>query len=171
MSVRLMAAVWASDLPHVERDVALAVADFANDAGDSIFPSQAHLAWKLAITDRQVRRGLRGLIDRGVLVPVSGARGGRRPVVYRFDAGRLPTRPPWREPGPPVRVESTNPDSPSALTRTTSPGTPDTQSDVTINRTINGTNKRARNLSISGSEQGSTGNEHEHPLAKYSRRS
>ena len=97
MSIALMTAVWESALPADERLVALALADWANDDGDSIYPSQPRLAWKVGKTDRSVRDTLASLRARGVLVAVHGAGGGRGVLVhYHMAVEMLPTRPAWK---------------------------------------------------------------------------
>lgn len=91
-----MAAVWDSDLPSDEKFVALALADFADDAGTSIHPSQAYIAWKVGKSDRAVRDSLVRLIERGIFEKVSGEGGGRGVVVhYLMRADRLPVRESW----------------------------------------------------------------------------
>ena len=99
MSIKLMTAVWASALPAEEKLLALALADFADDEGEHIFPSVARLAWKSGKSERSIQRTLSKLRARGVLVPKSGLAGGRNVTVhYRLHADRLPPREPWRNP-------------------------------------------------------------------------
>lgn len=91
VSVSLMAKVWDSSLPSEEKFVALALADWADDDGTRIYPSQAVVARKVGKDARSVRRSFKKLIDRGVLVPVAGQGGGRGVTVhYRMDATALP---------------------------------------------------------------------------------
>jgi len=93
-----MSRVWDSDLPSDEKLVALALADWADDAGGSIYPSQDYLAWKVGKTDRAVRDSLRRLRERGIIEAVSGQGGGRGiTVLYRFVASKLPARATWQE--------------------------------------------------------------------------
>lgn len=91
-----MAAVWRSALPSDEKFVALALADFADDAGRSIFPSQRYIGWKVGKTDRAVRDTLAKLKARGIL-QVVGKRGSGPgyTIEYRFLAAALPARPEW----------------------------------------------------------------------------
>jgi hypothetical protein len=64
MSVRVMAAVWALDIPGTEKLVLLALADWANDEG-RCWPSMQQLATKSGLTDRAVRGIIGRLVDRG----------------------------------------------------------------------------------------------------------
>lgn len=68
MSVRAMAVVWTWPLPSTEKLLALALADFADDAGGSIYPAVETMAAKTGQSDRNVRRLLRKLEARGLLV-------------------------------------------------------------------------------------------------------
>jgi hypothetical protein len=79
-----MTEVWKSDLDHGPQIVALALADWANDDGTSIFPSLAHVAWKTGYSERQVRRFMREFEEAGALVLVAEARD-HRPREYRMD--------------------------------------------------------------------------------------
>lgn len=93
-----MTQVWASDLPADEKFLALCLADFADDQGERIYPSQAYMAWKTGRTDRAVRKTLRRLIDRGLLQAIEGQGGGRnsagagQTVHYRMKVSALPAR-------------------------------------------------------------------------------
>lgn len=77
MSVKLMAKIW-DDGPEGqgERFVLLALADYANDAGEC-WPALASVARKCCLTDRGVRKILRRLEDDGWLeTEVGGGRHG-----------------------------------------------------------------------------------------------
>ncbi|MCK9496716.1 MAG: hypothetical protein M0R75_14660 [Dehalococcoidia bacterium] len=104
MSVRVMSAVWDSDLPSDEKFVALALADWADDDGRRIYPSQGLLAWKVGKTDRAVRDTLTKLHKRGVLDKVGRHYGGAEhgghgaTVEYQINLDALPGRPAWVSP-------------------------------------------------------------------------
>lgn len=92
MSIRLMAIVWDSALPHDEKFVALALADWADDNGGSLYPSQERIAVKVSKSSRAVRETLGKLYARGVLEVLQRG-GGERSSTYRFNAKALPMRP------------------------------------------------------------------------------
>ena len=120
-----MSTVWESELPSDEKFVALALADFADDDGERIFPSIAYVAWKVGKTERSVYRTIRKLIDAGILTPISGVGGGFKLTVhYRLNESELPQRGPWR------------PDKTSPLSRQY-PDTDDRNPDVGVTRSIN----------------------------------
>ena len=83
MSIRIMAHVWRLDLPAHQKYLALALADHAHDDGTEARPSQAHLAEKTGLSERQVRRLLAELLEARVIVRVRP--GGRnRATSYAF---------------------------------------------------------------------------------------
>ena len=99
MSIKLMSHVWdAAQVSGSELLVLLALADFANDEGGSIYPSMATIAKKARLSDKQARRVVHKLIDDGILslVEQGGWQGTRnRPNEYciNLDAiGVLPSR-------------------------------------------------------------------------------
>ena len=102
MSLKVMAAVWQSALPSDEKFVAVSLADWADDTGYRIYPSQDYIAWKVGKTSRAVRDTLKKLQERGVLVQVgrhysqTGGHGGT--VEYRLDTEALPKRVEWVAP-------------------------------------------------------------------------
>lgn len=77
MSVRVMAEVLELDLPKPEKFLALALANFADDAGGNVYPSVARLAYITGDTTRNVRRLLRRLENRELLEVIRSG-GGRR---------------------------------------------------------------------------------------------
>lgn len=95
MSVELTSRVWKLELDHAEQSVALALADWANDDGTSIFPSLALVAWKTGYSERQVRRIVRRLEDQGLLIQVRKPRQ-HRPSEYRMDVTAVRAKPPFR---------------------------------------------------------------------------
>jgi hypothetical protein len=72
MSVRVMAAVFESDMPPTERLVMLALADHADDAGDC-YPSVARIMSRTGLSERAVRGAFRKLSDAGALEITVGA--------------------------------------------------------------------------------------------------
>lgn len=75
--------------------VLLALADWANDEGLSIFPSIEAIGEKARLSTRQVQRALGTLRDDGVLEPIKNSAGGRgRRVEYRLHAERVTKRHP-----------------------------------------------------------------------------
>jgi hypothetical protein len=84
MSVRQTAAVWALRLPHNEAWVLMALADHADDDGKRVYPSMGYLAWKTGYGERQVRRIMGRLKERGVIEPVRHRLGGRSPTGHGY---------------------------------------------------------------------------------------
>lgn len=66
MSVKQMAKVWSLDLPHNQLWVLMALADYADDDG-YCWPSAPKLAHKTGYSERQIRRLMEGLRDRGII--------------------------------------------------------------------------------------------------------
>lgn len=81
----VMHAIYTSSLARPLRDVALAIAWFADDDGANMWPSLETLAGMVAADPRNVRRALRELRQLGVLEAenLSGGRG--LTTRYRFD--------------------------------------------------------------------------------------
>lgn len=77
MSIRLMTLVW-DNFPRggSEKLIMLAMADWANDFGGSLYPSIATVAQKTNISDKQARRIIHTLIDDGYLTVVGNDNGG-----------------------------------------------------------------------------------------------
>ena len=88
MSISLMKEVWSSSLPLLDKAVALAMADHANDDGLSIYPSQDKLARKVGCNDRSVRRAIRRLKAMGILVEIGETKWQTK--EYRMIAENLP---------------------------------------------------------------------------------
>jgi len=96
MSGLLAGKVWLSNLPRKLKPLAASLADIANDDGTSIYPSVAHMAWRLGASERLVQVNLAKLKSLGVLEVVANARGGRNLTVeYRMVEEKLPARSPW----------------------------------------------------------------------------
>lgn len=85
MSVRIMALVFGSDLPPIDRLVALALADHAHDDGTRVWPSVPSTAAKVGLGTTATREALRRLEATGVVEMVSAKPGKTR--EYRFVPG------------------------------------------------------------------------------------
>lgn len=92
MSIRQMTQVWDLDLRGAEQIVLLALADWADDDGGHLFPSQAKLAWKVGYSVRQVQRILGDLILDGGLEIVAKPRRGKT-TEYRLHLDRMARKP------------------------------------------------------------------------------
>ena len=98
MSVKMMSAVYDSDLEKSVKAIALAYADHADDDGGSIYPATSRVSWKTGYSERQVRRATAQLKKMGVLKKAGTMESGV--ILYRMIAAKLPQRPPydlWRE--------------------------------------------------------------------------
>lgn len=77
MSVRAMSIVWDSSLtPTSLKLTALALADWSNDEGGSLFPSIAAIAKKVGVSRCQAQRLVQSLKSAGLLSVVANAHGG-----------------------------------------------------------------------------------------------
>jgi hypothetical protein len=99
MSGRVAGKVWDSDLHPDLKPLAAVLADHGQDDGTQIYPSVARMAWRLGRSTRCVQEGLSKLRKLGILVVVSGGKGGRsKTTKYRLEVSRLPARPSWQNP-------------------------------------------------------------------------
>lgn len=90
MSLALMAAAWRLDMPATKKLALLALADWANDEGGSLYPSIAAIAARCSVSERTVQRILRDLAEDGWLMVVGNENGGRRKTRrYQLDAVRI----------------------------------------------------------------------------------
>lgn len=89
MSIRVMSLVWNSNLSGVEKSVLLAMADYASDSGDSIFPSIATLAKKSSWSERSVQRAINNLIEQECLELVKEGGGRSSTNLYRIRVDTL----------------------------------------------------------------------------------
>lgn len=90
-----MAMVWASALPRDQKYITLALADFGNDDGEGIYPSQAYLCWKTGYSETQLKKIIASLKRSGVVsVDPLGSRYGTN--NYCINLSRLPVREPYR---------------------------------------------------------------------------
>lgn len=98
MSIRLMSAVWdaETDLSRSRLLMLLAMADFANDAGEQCWPSMATLAKKTRVKEHEASM-LVSLLQEGGYVEVVEPGGGRKSNHYRIhplgDGPKKPPRP------------------------------------------------------------------------------
>jgi hypothetical protein len=93
MGFRLAEEVWEREVPKGLRDVLTIYAQHANE-DDLAWPGVESVAWKVDLSERQVKRILRELEAIGLLVVVSRAKGGRgKTTVYRVDLGAVPRKP------------------------------------------------------------------------------
>lgn len=80
MSVKVMAQVWELDLPQNEKFVLLAFADFADDDG-RCYPSVRRVAWKTGYDERQIKRLIGRLRERGLMNVLKNS-SPNFPVIY-----------------------------------------------------------------------------------------
>lgn len=94
MSIKVMTAVFETNLPPTEKIVALKLADHAWDDGTHVFPSAASVATGCSLSERQVWRVIKALLAKGVIV-LEKSGGGRASNVYYFpldDRGSIAPR-------------------------------------------------------------------------------
>ena len=89
MSIKLMSKVFDSDLPTTEKFVLLAMADYASESGESIFPSIATLAQKTSLSDRSVQNAIQSLIEKGYLELACKGGGRKNTNRYRILCSRF----------------------------------------------------------------------------------
>ena len=87
MSIKTMMWVWESDLPPIERLVALAYADHADQDGGNIYPSLSTVAKKVGMDRANIVRIRRRLIEKGVMVQTRAT--DHRPTCFRMDQSAL----------------------------------------------------------------------------------
>jgi hypothetical protein len=85
MSIKMMSMVWEKDLMHNEQLVLLALADHAKDDGTKVFPSIAHVAWKVGYSERQVQRIMSDLRKKEALILVHENKNGRSTNEYEIN--------------------------------------------------------------------------------------
>lgn len=90
MSLKVSQLVWKAKLPSTQKLVAVRLADFADDDGCRVFPSNARVARECGLSDRAVREACRALESCGALVLVAMEQPGKHlPREYRFDLAVL----------------------------------------------------------------------------------
>jgi hypothetical protein len=91
----LMAEVWRTDLPTVEKMVLLVIADHANDEGTQSYPSQATMAKKASVSIRTIQRAVNALCAQGYIRMFKHSGGSadcrddRRPHLYQINIEKL----------------------------------------------------------------------------------
>lgn len=89
MSVKVMGMVFdATDISSTQKLVMLALADYANEEGRSIYPSVETISKRTSLTERAVRKTLSDLRKRGVIVIVKRS-GQHRANEYAIDVTTL----------------------------------------------------------------------------------
>src|SRR5690606_5683874 len=77
MSVFVSSWVWKQKMKPTNKLVLLKLADHARDDGTKVFPSVATIATHTGMSERQVQRILKELVEDGVLTIVAHENGGR----------------------------------------------------------------------------------------------
>lgn len=98
MSIKVITWVWEHEFPPHLQSVMLALADHADDDGQYIYPSVAHLVWKTGASERTIRENLKQLRLDGVLDVVRPS-AQHRPTEYKIvmDQTRYAEKRPWAE--------------------------------------------------------------------------
>lgn len=84
MSISLMTAAWKIDLPASPKLVLLAMCDWANDEGASLFPSVGKVAVRASMSERNAKRVLHTLIEAGWLSVVGNSMGGKPGMTRQY---------------------------------------------------------------------------------------
>lgn len=107
MSVRVMTAVWALDLPDSQKIVLLALADCANDEGHC-WPSMRSLKMKCSKSERTIQGVIKQLVETGHVTRNEVLGKGCDYLVHpRKDCAPQPLRPRTRRTPPPQRLRET----------------------------------------------------------------
>lgn len=94
MSIKLMSLVWEMPIESsTAKLVLLALCDFANDKGESCFPSIRTLAEKSCLSERQTQRLVHDLIDKDIVSVVKNENGGKPGQTrnYKLNINKLKT--------------------------------------------------------------------------------
>lgn len=89
MSIKIMTRVFDSDLPTTEKMVLLAMADYASDNGDSIFPSIETLSRKTSLSERAVQNTIKSLIEKNYLILLKKGGGRNKTNLYKIRCSRF----------------------------------------------------------------------------------
>lgn len=86
-----MTMAWESELQTSQKMAMLAMCDWANDDGGSVYPSIAKLAKRISCSERQAQRIVHALIDDGLVAVVGNALGGvpGQSRQYRINVAKL----------------------------------------------------------------------------------
>lgn len=79
-----MTAAWKLDLPASPKLVLLAMCDWANDEGASLFPSVGKVAVRASMSERNAKRVLHTLIEAGWLSVVGNSMGGKPGMTRQY---------------------------------------------------------------------------------------
>ncbi len=79
-----MTAAWKIDLPASPKLVLLAMCDWANDEGASLFPSVGKVAVRASMSERNAKRVLHTLIEAGWLSVVGNSMGGKPGMTRQY---------------------------------------------------------------------------------------
>jgi hypothetical protein len=83
MSIRLMSEIWDIEFPtSTQLLIALKLADYANDEGDSIYPAKSTIARKAQCSERSVFRVIGAFLDCGLLELIREGGGRGNTVEY-----------------------------------------------------------------------------------------
>ena len=85
MSIRAVSIVLNAPIsPPTTKLAAVALADWCNDEGGSLFPSMARIAQKVGISRSQAQRIVHGFVRAGLLSVVANAKGGKPGQTPRY---------------------------------------------------------------------------------------
>ena len=79
-----MSAAWRLDMPGTKKLTLLALCDWANDNGGSLYPSVAAIAARCSVSERTAQRLVHDLIEDGWLEVVGNENGGRPGMTRRY---------------------------------------------------------------------------------------
>lgn len=92
MSIKVMTMVWdAYPASGSELLAMLAMADWCNDTGSSLYPSMNAVAAKIRVSEKQARRIVQSIVERGFMRVVGNANGGKPGTTKQFqiEVGKL----------------------------------------------------------------------------------
>lgn len=90
-----MSEVWHRDVNGADQSLLLALADWADDDGSSIYPSIRRIAWKTGISVSAIKRRMSRLRQLGVLLVVSKGGGKFKTTEYALNLAILPAKKPF----------------------------------------------------------------------------
>lgn len=98
MSIKLMAQVWETAIDRPQKFVLLALADHADDEGNSVYPSMERIGWKTGYSKRHIQRIMDELVSAEILEVVALQKD-HRPTEYKIHIAKAPMSPPFSERG------------------------------------------------------------------------